>query len=58
MRLKIWNRFLACVASNPHVTTKEVCQHLGLKVGAIKSIQQHYKFQFLFILRNQNNINK
>jgi hypothetical protein len=51
MRLKIWNRFLACVASNPHVTTKEVCQHLGLKVGTIKSIQQHYKLQSPFYFK-------
>jgi hypothetical protein len=47
----MWNRFLAGVASNPHMTKKEVCHHLGLKVGTINSIQQHYKLQspFYFI---------
>ncbi len=43
MRLMMWNRFLAGVASNHHMTKKEVCHHLGLKVGTINSIQQHYK---------------
>ncbi len=39
MRLMMWNRFLAGVASNPHMTKKEVCHHLGLKVDTINSIQ-------------------
>ncbi len=45
MRLMMQNRFLAGVASNPHMTKKEVCHHLGLKVGTINSIQQHYKLK-------------
>jgi hypothetical protein len=48
MRLMIWNRFLAGVASNPNMTKKEVCHHLGLKVGTINSIQQYYKLQSPF----------
>ncbi len=48
MRLMMWNRFLAGVASNPHMTKKEVCHHLGLKVGTTNSIQQHYKLQSPF----------
>jgi hypothetical protein len=51
MRLMIWNRFLAGVASNPHMTKKEVCHHLGLKVGTINSIQQHYKLQSPFYFK-------
>jgi hypothetical protein len=47
----IWNRFLAGVASNPHMTKKEVCHHLGLKVGAINSIQQYYKLQSPFYFK-------
>jgi hypothetical protein len=48
MRLMIWNKFLVGVASNPNMTKKEVCNHLGLKVGTINSIQQHYKLQSPF----------
>jgi hypothetical protein len=44
----IWNKFLVGVASNPNMTKKEVCNHLGLKVGTINSIQQHYKLQSPF----------
>jgi hypothetical protein len=51
MRLMIWNRFLAGVASNPHMTKKEVSHHLGLKVGTINSIQQHYKLQSPFYFK-------
>jgi hypothetical protein len=29
MKRMIWNRSLAGVASNPHMTKKEVCHHLG-----------------------------
>jgi hypothetical protein len=47
----MWNRFLAGVASNPHMTNKEVCHHLGLKVGTINSIQQHYKLQSPFYFK-------
>jgi hypothetical protein len=51
MRLMMWNRFLAGVASNPHMTKKEVCHHLGLKVGTINSIQQHYKLESPFYFK-------
>jgi hypothetical protein len=51
MRLIMWNRFLASVASNPHMTKKEVCHHLGLKVGTINSIQQHYKLESPFYFK-------
>jgi DNA polymerase II small subunit/DNA polymerase delta subunit B len=51
MRLMMWNRFLAGVASNPHMTKKEVCHHLGLKVGTINSIQQYYKLQSPFYFK-------
>ncbi len=47
----MWSRFLAGVASNPHMTKKEVCHHLGLKVGTINSIQQHYKLQSPFYFK-------
>jgi hypothetical protein len=50
MRLMMWNRFLAGVVSNPHMTKKEVCHHLGLKVGTINSIQ-HYKLQSPFYFK-------
>ena len=45
MQLIIWKKFLLGVASNPNMTKKEVCHHLGLKVGTINSIQHHYKLQ-------------
>ena len=48
MRLLIWKQFLLGVASNPNMTKKEICNHLGLKVGTIKSIQQYYKLQSPF----------
>jgi hypothetical protein len=51
MRLMMWNRFLAGVASNPYMTKKEVCHYLGLKVGTINSIQQHYKLQSPFYFK-------
>jgi len=51
MRLMMWNRFLAGVASNPHMTKKEVFHHLGLKVGTINSIQQNYKLQSPFYFK-------
>jgi len=47
----MWNRFLAGVARNPHMTKIEVCHHLGLKVGIINSVQQHYKFQIPFYFK-------
>jgi hypothetical protein len=46
--LMVWNKFLMGVVSNPQMTKKEVCQHLGLKVSTINSIQQHYKLQSPF----------
>jgi hypothetical protein len=58
MRLMMWNRFLAGVASNPHMTKKEVCDHLGLKVGTINSIQQHYKLQSPFYFKSQKLIER
>ena len=51
MRLTMWNRFLVGVASNPHMTKKELCHHLGLIVGTINSIQQHYKLQGPFYFK-------
>ena len=48
MRLMMWKRYLSGVGSNPHITKKEVCHHLGLKIGTINSIQQYYKLQSLF----------
>lgn len=48
MRLSIWKKFLSGVANNPNMTKKEICYHLGLKVGTINSIQQHYKLQSPF----------
>jgi len=49
LRLMMWNKFLSGVANNPRMTKKEIFHHLGLKVGTINSIQQHYKLQsFLF----------
>jgi hypothetical protein len=51
MRLMMWNKFLSGVANNPQMTKKEVCHHLGLKAGTIKSIQQHYKLQSPFYFK-------
>jgi len=48
MRLTMWKRFLSGVVNNPNMTKKEICYHLGLKVGTINSIQQHYKLQSPF----------
>ena len=48
MRLLMWKKFLLGVANNPYMTKKEVCYHLGLKVGTINSIQQHYKLSSPF----------
>ena len=45
------NRFLAGVVNNPNMTNKEVCHHLGLKIGTINSIQQHYKLQSPFYFK-------
>jgi hypothetical protein len=33
------------------MTKKEVCHHLGLKVGTINSIQQHYKLESPFYFK-------
>jgi hypothetical protein len=48
MRLLTWNKYLLGIANNPQMTKKEVCDHLGLKVGTINSIQKHYKLQSPF----------
>ncbi len=51
MRLMIWNKFLSGAVNNPQMTkflNKEICHHLGLKVGTINSIQQHYRLQSPF----------
>jgi len=48
MRLMMWKRYLAGVANNPFMTKKEICNHLGLNVGTINSIQRHYKLQSPF----------
>ena len=53
MRLMIWKRFLTGVAGNPYMTKKEICHHLGLKVGTINSIQliTNFKVRFTIISR-------
>ena len=48
MRLMMWKKYLSGVRNNPNMTKKEICTHLGLKVGTINSIQQHYKLQSPF----------
>ena len=53
MRLRMWNKFLGGVASNPHMSKKEICHDMGLKVGTINSIQQHYKLQSPFYFKKQ-----
>lgn len=58
MRLMIWQKFLLGIASNPNMTKKEVCNHIGLKVGTINSIQQHYKLQSPFYYRKPKNHKK
>jgi len=47
----MWNKFLSGVINNPKMTKKEICHHLGLKVGSINSIQQHYKLQSPFYFK-------
>jgi hypothetical protein len=51
MRLIMWNKFLSGVANNPHMTKRQICHHLGLKVGTINSIQQHYKLSSPFYFK-------
>lgn len=54
MRLIMYNTFLSGVANNPQITKKQVCHHLGLKVSAINSSQQHnYKLSISFIISNE-----
>ena len=48
MRLMMWKKYLSGVGNNPNMTKKEICTHLGLKVGTINSIQQYYKLQSPF----------
>jgi hypothetical protein len=48
MRLLTWNKYLMGITNNPQMTKKEICDHLGLKVGTINSIQKHYKLQSPF----------
>ena len=54
MRLTMWKRFLSGVVSNPHMTKKETCHHLGLKVGTINSVQQYYKLSSPFYYSKPN----
>ncbi len=49
----IWNKFLSGAVNNPQMTKKEICHHLGLKVGTINSIQQHYRLQSPFYFEKQ-----
>jgi hypothetical protein len=53
MRLMMWNRFLSGIVNNPQITKKEICHHLGLKVGKINSIQQYYRLQSPFYFKKQ-----
>jgi hypothetical protein len=54
----MWNRFLAGVARNPHMTKKEVCHHLGFKVETINSIQLNYKLQSPFYFKKPKALRK
>jgi hypothetical protein len=58
MRLMMWSRFLSGIANNPNMTKKEICHHLGLKVGTINSIQQHYKLQSPFYFKKPKTYKK
>jgi hypothetical protein len=51
MRLMMWNRFLAGVANNPHMTKKQVCEQLGLKIGTINSIQKYHNLSSPFYFK-------
>ncbi len=53
MRLMMWNKFLSDVVNNPQMIEKEICHHLGLKVGTINSIQRHYKLQSSFYFKKK-----